>query len=282
MPPKIGIAYANAGPLANPASAAALAEAAEAHGVESLWTVEHVVVPVGYESEYPYAKSGKMPGGEDVPIPDPLIHLAWLGARTETVKLATGILILPQRNPLVVAKELATLDALSSGRVLLGIGVGWLREEFEALGVPFEARGRRTDEYVAALREVWANDVAEFDGEFTKFAALKSNPKPDKGSIPVIIGGHSEAAARRAARIGDGFFPGRNARHLIEVMIEEADLIGRDHSEIEITVGLRSPDEDPCEVAEKMGAHRIVINPPAYFPADIGPAVERVMKAINC
>lgn len=282
MPPKIGIAYANAGPLATPASAAALAEAAEEYGVESLWTVEHVVVPVGYESEYPYSKSGKMPGGEDVPIPDPLIHLAWLAARTETVKLATGILILPQRNPLVLAKELATLDALSAGRVLLGIGVGWLREEFEAIGVPFESRGRRTDEYVTALRDVWANDVAEFEGEFVKFRPLKSNPKPPNRSIPVIVGGHSEAAARRAARIGDGFFPGRNARHLIEVMIEEAERLGRDHTEIEITVGLRSADEDPCEVAEKMGADRIVINPPAYLPDDIGPAVKRVMAALNC
>lgn len=282
MPPKIGIAYANAGPLANPATAAALAEAAEEYGVESLWTVEHVVIPAGYKSEYPYSKSGKMPGGEDVPIPDPLIFLAWLAARTETVKLATGILILPQRNPLVLAKELATLDALSSGRMLLGIGVGWLREEFEAIGVPFETRGRRTDEYVAALREVWSNDVAEFDGEFAKFPALKSNPKPVKGSIPVIVGGHSEAAARRAARIGDGFLPGRNSRHLIDVMIEEARKLGRDRSEIEVTVGLSSPDEDPCEVAETTGAHRILINPPAYTPGDIGPAVERVMKAIRC
>ncbi|RIK10637.1 MAG: LLM class F420-dependent oxidoreductase, partial [Acidobacteria bacterium] len=183
---------------------------------------------------------------------------------------------------LVLAKELATLDALSAGRVLLGIGVGWLREEFEAIGVPFESRGRRTDEYVTALRDVWANDVAEFEGEFVKFRPLKSNPKPPNRSIPVIVGGHSEAAARRAARIGDGFFPGRNARHLIEVMIEEAERLGRDHTEIEITVGLRSADEDPCEVAEKMGADRIVINPPAYLPDDIGPAVKRVMAALNC
>ena len=155
---KFGVMFANAGPRARPEDAVAMAQDAEAAGFESLWTVEHVVVPAGYESEYPYSADGRMPGGEDADIPDPLVWLAWVGAVTTTLRLATGILILPQRNPVVLAKELATLDLLSGGRVVLGVGVGWLREEFDALGVPFEERAARTDEYVEALRVLLGAD----------------------------------------------------------------------------------------------------------------------------
>ncbi|NDU79172.1 LLM class flavin-dependent oxidoreductase, partial [Actinomadura sp. DSM 109109] len=126
---RFGIAFANTGPFATPDGAAAMAGAAEQAGFDSLWTVEHVVVPKQYASVYPYAPNGKMPGAESFDIPDPLIWLAWVAARTTTLRLATGILILPQRNPLVVAKEVATLDQLSGGRVILGVGIGWLEEE---------------------------------------------------------------------------------------------------------------------------------------------------------
>ena len=151
-----GLAFANTGPFTEPEAATTFARAAEAAGFESLWTVEHVVVPEGYESTYPYDPSGKMPGGERSPIPDPLIWLAYLAARTERIKLATGILILPQRNPVVLAKELATLDRMSGGRMIAGIGVGWLEEEFDAIGVPFRDRGKRTDAYVEAMRALWS------------------------------------------------------------------------------------------------------------------------------
>src|ERR1700740_2218863 len=115
--------------------------------------------------------------------------------------------ILPQRNPLVLAKEVATLDYLSGGRIELGIGGGWLKEEFEALGIPFERRGKHPDEYVAAMRALWASDGASFAAEFVKFDKVSCNPKPVAKSVPIIVGGHSEAAARRAGRLGDGFFP---------------------------------------------------------------------------
>src|SRR6476660_6665715 len=153
---KFGLMFANGGPFSEPGLAVGLAQLAEELGFESLWTVEHVVVPTAYASAYPYSPDGRMPGGEDVPIPDPLIWLAYVGGATSTIRLATGILILPQRNPVILAKELATLDRLSGGRVELGVGVGWLREEFDALGVPWERRGARTDEYVAAMRALWA------------------------------------------------------------------------------------------------------------------------------
>ena len=135
-----GLMFANAGPFTDPHVFAHLATTSEHVGIESLWAVEHVVVPVGYASTYPYDPSGKMPGDHSSPIPDPLIWLTWAAAHSETIKLATGILIVPQRNPAVLAKEVASLDVLSNGRLLFGIGVGWLEEEFDALGVPFERR----------------------------------------------------------------------------------------------------------------------------------------------
>ena len=145
---RFGIAFANTGPMVEPAVAVAFARAAEAAGFESIWTVEHVVVPTEYASPYPYSPTGKMPGTVDSPIPDPLIWLTYVAAATSAIRLATGILVLPQRNPVVLAKETATLDQLSGGRLLLGIGVGWLKEEFDAIGVPFAERGARTDEAV--------------------------------------------------------------------------------------------------------------------------------------
>ena len=161
---EFGLAFANTGPFVEPDAAASLGQAAEAAGLDSLWTVEHVIVPKEYESSYPYSANGKMPGGHQTPIPDPLIWLTWVGAATTTLKLATGIVILPQRNPAVLAKEVATLDRLTKGRMMLGVGVGWLEEEFDALGVPFERRGARTDEYMGALRALWASDDATFVG----------------------------------------------------------------------------------------------------------------------
>src|SRR5262245_54083193 len=140
---KIGFAFANAGPFAEPSLIAHLARMADAAGVESLWTVEHVFVPAGYKSEYPYDKSGKMPGGEVLPIPDPVLPLAYVAAITSKIRLGTGVMILPQRHPAYVAKELATLDVLSNGRAMLGIGVGWLKDEVDALG-------RRVDSRLAA------------------------------------------------------------------------------------------------------------------------------------
>ena len=148
---KFGMAFANVGPFVQPDEAVFLAQAAEEAGVESIWTVEHVAVPAGYQSQYPYSDSGKMPGPENSPIPDPLIWLSYVAAATKTIKLGTGILILPQRHPIYTAKEVATLDVLSKGRLILGIGIGWLEEEFKSLDIPFEERATRTDEACQAM-----------------------------------------------------------------------------------------------------------------------------------
>jgi probable F420-dependent oxidoreductase len=200
-----------------------------------------------------------------------LIWLAYVAAATTRIRLGTGILILPQRNPLVLAKAVATLDRLSGGRVDLGIGVGWLREEFDALGVPFERRGARTDEYVEVMRRLWREPSTAFSGEFTAFGELNSYPKPaSPNGVPIHVGGHSEAAARRAGRIGDGFFPGRGEghglEHLLATMSAAAKDAGRDPAAIEITSG-GSLDLDSVKRAADLGVARYTI-PPLGFDID--------------
>jgi probable F420-dependent oxidoreductase len=257
---KFGLRYCNTGAYVDPAKAVELAQAGEAAGFESIWTVEHTVVPGGYDSTYPYAAGGKLAGGDDaVPLPDPLIWMAYVAAATRNVKLATGIMILPQHNPVVVAKQVATLDHMSGGRILLGIGVGWLKEEFEALGVPFEDRGRRTDEYMRAMRELWASEKPTFEGEFVRFKDAYCRPQPVKGRVPIIVGGHSPAAARRAGKLGDGFFPARGApRDLFDMARNAAREAGRDPDKLEITVSL--PDKlDDIPALAAMGVKRVLV-----------------------
>ena len=245
---KFGLRYASLGRYGNGPEAVELAQAAEAAGFDSIWTVEHVVVPHGYQSRYPYSESGRMGSGlEDFPIPDPLIWLAYVASATRKIKLGTAILILPQRNPVVTAKELATLDHMAGGgRVLLGIGVGWLAEEFATLGVPFKDRGPRTDEYVAAMRALWSQECASFRGEFVSFDQVYCRPLPPERRIPIVVGGDTAAAARRAGRLGDGYFPARGAPDaLFDEMRRAAEAAGRDPAAIELTVAAPT---DPAEI----------------------------------
>lgn len=253
---RVGLAFANTGPFSQTEGLVSLARAAEGAGIESVWTVEHVIWPNAYDSQYPYSSSGKMPGDKTMPIPDPMIWLAYLAANTSTLVLGTGIVILPERNPVVFAKEAATLAALSNGRLQLGIGVGWLEEEFDALGIPWEKRGARTDEYVHAMRELWAGDDASFSGEFVDFENVSSNPKPPNGTIPFVIGGHSDVAARRAGRLGDGFFPGKGTPDELREMIDKVRQTAADHDRdpnaIEITASHRGLVDDPVAAAEEL------------------------------
>ncbi|PYN52704.1 MAG: LLM class F420-dependent oxidoreductase [Candidatus Rokuibacteriota bacterium] len=258
---KFGLRYANLGRYANGPAAVELAQAAEAAGFDSIWTVEHVVVPHGYQSRYPYSDTGRMGSGlEDFPIPDPLIWLTYIASATRTLKLGTAILILPQRNPVITAKAVASLDHLAGGgRVLLGIGVGWLAEEFATLGVPFEDRGARTDEYVAAMRALWSQERASFSGRFVSFRDVYCRPLPPNRRIPIIVGGDTKAAARRAGRIGDGYFPARGApAELYDEMRRAAVEAGRNPDDIEITAAA------PAEISEiealaKRGVSRVAV-----------------------
>jgi probable F420-dependent oxidoreductase len=160
-------------------------------------------------SVYPYAASGKLPGGADQNYLDPFALLGWLAHATRKIKLGTSVLVVPYRNPLVTAKMLATIDRLANGRLILGAGVGWLREEFEAVGAPpFEERGHVTDEYLALMRRTWTTDPVSFEGRYYRVKDVHALPKPAQaGGIPIWIGGHTDAAVRRAATIGDGWHP---------------------------------------------------------------------------
>ena len=277
---KVGMMFANVLMFGTPEGAEALGKAAEDAGIESLWTVEHVVVPAGYESPYPYSASGKMPGDETAPIPDPLAWLSYMAAVTKTVRLATGILILPQRNPVILAKECATIDVLSKGRLELGIGIGWLAEEFDAIGVPFEERMARTDEYVGALRALWSQDET-FSGTYTSFANARSYPKPvQEGGVPIVVGGHTRASARRAGRLGNGYFPARadNMAELIDEVRRAAKDAGRDPDAIEITTG-GLPDVDFAKGLADLGVSRLVLPPPAFAPDQIGDALGKLSES---
>ncbi len=263
---KFGLMFSNIGPFARPEGLTHLAQTAENCGVESLWTVEHVAVPVGYESRYPYSEDGKMPGPEDAPIPDPLVWLSYAAAVTETIKLATGILILPQRHPIYTAKELATLDVLSNGRLIAGIGIGWLKEEFDAVDIPFAERALRTEECVAAMRHLWGEKALPFKGKFHSWPAIESNPKPvQPGGVPIVVGGHVEAAARRAARIGDGFFPAKgDLPKLFAAVRDECKRNGRDPDEVELTTGGTIRSLDDVKRFEDMGVSRLIVPPPGF------------------
>jgi probable F420-dependent oxidoreductase len=212
-----------------------------------------------------------MPGGEKAPIPDPIVALAYAAAISRRVRLATGIVILPQRHPAYVAKEMASLDVLSRGRAILGIGIGWLAEEFAAIGVPFHERAARTEESVRAIRSLWSDDPKPFDGVFHRWNAVESYPKPvQKPGVPIVVGGHVEGAARRAARIGDGFFPATGdagvLSGLLDAMRDECRKLGRDPGGIEITTTGAGLDPDAVKRYEDLGVSRLVIGPPAFDP----------------
>jgi probable F420-dependent oxidoreductase len=270
---KFGLRYASLGRYVNGPDAVELAQAAETAGFESIWTVEHVVVPHGYQSRYPYSASGRMGSGlEDFPIPDPLVWLAFVASVTRTIKLGTAILLLPQRNPVITAKAVATLDLMAGGnRVLLGIGVGWLAEEFAALGVPFADRGARTDEYVAAMRVLWSQERASFRGRFVSFQDVFCRPLPPAGRIPIIVGGDTPAAARRAGRIGDGYFPARSVSgEVLDEMRRAAEAAGRHPADIEITM-MAPTDPAGIEKLAKQGVARVAVpvSAAAGLPAQV-------------
>jgi probable F420-dependent oxidoreductase len=205
MSMKIGYFAVGIGATVDPQILRAVAMAAERLGFATLWAPEHVVLLEEYASKYPYS-SGQFPGPANLPIADPFTTLAYVAASTSTIRLGTGICLVPEHNPLILAKTAATLDRLSGGRFILGAGVGWLAEEFAALGVPFERRGARTREYIEVMRKLWTEPRSSHAGEFASFTGVASYPKPvsEKG-IPVWFGCESAAALRRVAEYGDGW-----------------------------------------------------------------------------
>ena len=240
------------------------AQFVESLGYESVWTFEHVVVPVNYESKYPYNKSGNMGAAPETNFVDPLIALAAVAASTKTLRLATGVNILSQVNPIYMAKQAASLDFMSNGRFMLGVGIGWLREEFEALGVPFEHRGARFDDYVAGMRKIWSGEVVEHESDFISWKGFKSYPLPIQNPFPVVMGGVKGKIFKRTAQLGNGWFaptgdPAELKGHMENLKIE-CDAIDRDLSEIEITcMWPGQGGRDFLEELSSVGVGRVVV-----------------------
>jgi probable F420-dependent oxidoreductase len=203
-----GIALPGAGPLATPGALTAAATLAESLGFTSVWVTDHIAIPERSASAYPYREDGKPPWPPTIPYLDAFTALTWAGAVTRTVRLGTSVLVLPLRPPLIVAKAVATLDHLTDGRLLLGVGAGWLKEEFDLLGQSFENRGRRMKEAIRVLKACWGADPVHFEGEYYRLPPFGMDPKPRQGAqLPVLGGGESDAALRRVAEVCDGWHP---------------------------------------------------------------------------
>jgi probable F420-dependent oxidoreductase len=246
-----------------------LAVHAEKVGFESVWTFEHVMVPVDYASKYPYSADGKMGATPETNFVDPLIALAAIAASTKRVRLGTGVNILPQTNALYLAKQAASLDFVSGGRLMLGLGVGWLEEEFAALGVPFERRGARADDYLAALRKVWSGDVVEHESEFLHWKGFKSFPLPVQNPLPLVIGGSKGKAFERVARYGDGWYAPTASIDQLSALLPKLDAacakVGRDRATLEISA-MWIPAMEDLDVVRRygeLGVKRLLVPVPA-------------------
>jgi probable F420-dependent oxidoreductase len=243
-----------------------LGREAEDRGFESIWVPEHVVLFDDYESRYPYAADGRFPGGGDTGLLEPLTALTYLAAVTNRIRLGSGICLVPQRNPVYTAKQVVDLDCLSGGRVDFGIGVGWLREEFEAVAVPFARRGARTDEYLQVMRSLWTDEVSSFEGEHYTLPACRMYPKPvQQPHPPIHVGGESAAAMRRAARHGDGWYSFNRLPDELDEPLERLDEMlaeeGRSRGDLQLTVSpyLNPVDAAAVEAYRACGVDRLVV-----------------------
>jgi len=285
---RFGINFVNGGGLAHPDAAVELATIADQLGFSTLWSADHIVIPVGFASRYPAAPTGEAPFHDDFPFNEVLVHLAFLASVTHRIRLATGVMIIAQRNAVEVAKGVATLDHLSRGRAVLGLGTGWLREEFDALGATFDDRVARTEEAVEVLRRLWGGPGAEFHGRHFDFGPATCSPRPcDPKGVPIVIGGYAMATARRAARIGDGHYPGPASladieRYRAEICRVARDR-GRDPAEIETIVAApydRPLDADLARRYAEAGAAEIIIDL-AVTAGDAGGSVRRTLETFR-
>jgi probable F420-dependent oxidoreductase len=245
-----GCVFPNRGPMATLPNLARFAEKAETLGYDTVWFSDHIVIPTEVKSFYPYDPTGQMPFNPSEPYWEPLTVMSYVAGRTSRVRLGTSVLILPYRNPVVTAKMLATLDVLSDGRVTLGAGVGWMEEEFKAIGLDtYPRRGAYSDECIRIFRELWTKDNPAFQGEFHQFANVRCEPRPvQSGGIPIWIGGHTPQAIRRAARFGDGWQP--------LVQRPPADLPPAEMKEkiAQLRASARAAGRDPQHITLAMGS----------------------------
>ena len=271
---QLGLHALGIGAGARPEVIRAVAKAAESAGFARLWCGEHLVLVDRPASRYPYSADGRIAVPADADWLDPLLCLTYAAAATKTIGLATGVLLLGEHNPVQTAKQAATLDLLSGGRLTLGVGIGWSADEFAALGIPFEHRGRRTAEHVAAMRTLWADDVASFHGEFTRFEAVRVNPRPVRDRrVPVVVGGNSDAALDRVATFGDGWYgfnlAAATVADRVAALTDACERRGRSLAELSIAVALA--DGGPALVPDlaQAGVTEIVlVGAPPADPAE--------------
>jgi len=278
---KIALFASPIGPGVDPEAIARLGRAAEERGFESIWMGEHVVELARLQSVYPYSTDGQLPEMIAGGMGEPLIALSFLAAHTSRIRLGTGVLILPQRNPVYLAKEVATLDRLSRGRVDLGVGIGWQREEFAACGVDWAGRGRRADEYLELLRALWCEDPARFNGRFWQLPDCRQVPGPvQRPHPPLHVAGESDAALRRAARSGQGwlgYLPIAAARERVALLERLLAERGRERSAFEVSVvPLEQPTTlDAVKRLRDAGAQRV-----AAIAVGLGAALEAQLDAL--
>ena len=254
---KIGLFGINTGPCAHPATAAKAARAAEAAGFDSVWTGEHIVLPE------PQAPPSPVPA--DTPFLDSTVALAYVAAVTKTIRLGTGIIILPQRNPVVLAKELASVDVLSEGRLIFGIGIGYLKPEFDAIGAPFDHKGPRSEEFLAAMIALWTQEKPEYRGKFVSFGGINAMPRPVQKPHPeVVFGGHTKEAYGRAARLARGWFgfalDAEGTAKCVEGLRAACKQAGRKFEDLEVSVTPRGRiDRDAIKRFADTGVSRLTL-----------------------
>jgi probable F420-dependent oxidoreductase len=240
-----------------------VARAAEECGFATLWAGEHVVMVDEPNSVYPYADDGHIAVPSDADWLDPLVLFGFVAAVTSRLRLATGVLLLPEHNPVTAAKAVATLDRLSSGRFTLGVGIGWSAEEFDALGIPFAGRGSRTEEYVEAMRVLWRDDESSYTGRHVRFEGVRCYPKPVRRSVPVVFGGNGERALRRAAAHGDGWYGFNVVQDELAAQLGSLRSAcqdeGRSPQALEISVDLRDGEPQDLPVLEQLGVDELVV-----------------------
>jgi probable F420-dependent oxidoreductase len=282
---KVGFSLASINPIATPEFVVAAATRAEANGFSSLWVGEHVVLFDDYESTYPYDDSGKLFVRGEVGMLEPFQLLAFCAAATERIRLGTGVCLVPQRNPVYTAKDVATLDWLSGGRLDFGIGLGWSREEFAALDVPWERRGARCTEYVEVMRRLWVDPVSEYHGEIYDLPRCRCYPKPlQQPHPPIHIGGESDAALQRVARQGDGWHGFRltppQAAERVQRLSEMLAENGRRLDDVEVTIGtyMLPVDLAALEAYAAAGVDQVVVLDLAATVDDVHAALDRLAE----
>ena len=265
----VGVALPSRGPQASPENLATVARWAEELGYDSVWVSDRAILPEQVDSWYPYEADHRWQYPADIPWMDPLLALGWAAAATSRVKLGTAVLVAPLRHPVLLAKQVATLDYLSGGRIILGLGVGWMKEEFDLVEAAFTQRGKRAAEMVALMRALWGGETVDFEGDFFQVRGCQMHPAPAQSSIPIVWGGHSEAALRRVAQVGDGWLPlllsFDDLTSRLKKLTDFCREYDRDPSSLRVIVAPEDAHPVSAETLERyqtLGIRHLLIRPP--------------------